>query len=159
MSISRRKFIQASAVTLVAAGVPMASANMVLGQDGARGLPTITGPGQIPMASQQDPVFFFTKDTFAPYVNSTFEVMGADGRRANFTLIAVDEYRPGGKAASAELSRIETYSLFFTGGKNVFGEASYTVNHPALGTFTLFIVPIVSRTTQIYQAVISRLVR
>ncbi|MEO6391217.1 MAG: hypothetical protein ABIP75_05140 [Pyrinomonadaceae bacterium] len=159
MSISRRKFIQTSALTLVAVGVPMASSDLAFGQDGARGVAPIIGPGDIPFASQQDPVFFFTKDTFAPYVNTSFEVLSSDGRRANFTLTAVDEFQAKGKLGAAEAGRTQTYSLFFTGGKGLFPADSYTVNHAALGMFTLFIVPIVSRNTQIYQAVISHLIR
>lgn len=158
MSISRRKFIQASAVALAVAGAPIAGANLAFGQEASRGVSPIIGAGDIPFASQQDPVFTFTRDTFAPYVNSSFEVLSADGRRANFTLTAVDEFQAKGKLGALEAGRTKTYSLFFTGGKRILPSGSYTLNHPALGTFTLFINPIVSRSTQIYQAVISHLV-
>jgi hypothetical protein len=150
MSITRRKFIQASAISLLAAGVPLGSAGLVLGQDLGRTL-----PGDIPYASQLEPVFTFNQSTFAPYLNTIFRVQSDAGWRTSLTLLEVREFQVGPTKDSSGQLKGECFSLFFTGGKKALPQENYTVTHDALGTFKLLIVPIVSRGRPIYQAVIN----
>jgi hypothetical protein len=157
MSISRRKFIQVGAVTLLAAGVPIAGATAILGQE-LRGTPAgVIGPGDIPYASQQDPVFYFTKETFTPYINSAFQFQDRNGVRASFNLFAVDEYQPVLTKGSVDQTPTRSFSLYFTGGKRLWRSETYSITHPALGRFSLMVVPIVSVGQQVYEAVINHL--
>ena len=51
----------------------------------------------------------------------------------------------------------ESFSLLFMGGTPAFGQGMYPVEHPALGSFPLFLVPIISDGEgQRYEAVFNR---
>lgn len=157
MAVSRRKFIAAGAAALFVVGGPVANLDVVLGQSRQAGLDRDLNAGDIPFASQQDPVFFFQKETFTPYINSNFVVRGPSGRAANFKLIGVDDppARPKGNNPGNRVST--SFSLFFSGGKRSWPQDQYEVTHDALGTFKLLIVPVVSRGEPMYQAVINHL--
>lgn len=156
MAISRRKFIAAGAAALVIVGGPAADLDRVLGQGRRAGLDRDLNAGDIPYEAQRDPLFFFVKETFTPYVNSTFVIRAPNGRSANFKLIGVDD--PPARPKSNPGNRVtSSFSLFFTTGKRSWPQDEYQVTHDALGTFNLLIVPIVSRSEPMYQAVFNHL--
>lgn len=157
MAISRRKFVAAGAASLLVLGGSASGLDIVFGQSRPAGLDRELNAGDIPYASQQDPVFFFRKETFTPYINSNFVVRNQQGRAVNFKLIGVDDppVRPKGNNPGNRVST--SFSLFFTCGKRTMPQDQYEFTHDALGTFSLMIVPIVSRAEPVYQAVINHL--
>lgn len=92
-------------------------------------------------------------DTFSPLIDSDFGIRGSeegeDAGSLRLTSVAGSSTPPSEK-------RIP-FSLFFTGAASfVLGQGTYFFNHPSLGTFPLFIVPIAGDAdTRQYQAVFS----
>jgi len=143
MSTSRRKFLKAGVLTAVFAAVPLKNA---LGQswkdrDG----------NPIPPDNLSDPLSNYTKATFTQYLNSVFQL------RTGFSVVAVTLLKiddlPAAKGG-------ECFSLLFRGGGGpALRQNTYSVDHPALGTFLLFLVPVGadSNGAQGYLATINRL--
>lgn len=143
MSDSRRKFLKAGMLAALFAAVPLKN---VLGQSwkDRDGNPTDDQGGQ------SDPLANYTKATFISYLNSVFQLHTVSGIVA-VTLLKVDDMTPpkGG----------ECFSLLFRGGSSALGQDTYTVDHAALGTFKLLLVPVGTDNNgaQGYLATINRL--
>ena len=143
MHNSRRKFLKAGVLAALFAAVPLKGA---LGQswkdrDG--------NPGNGPEA-HNDPLANYTKATFISYLNSVFTLHTTAGI-VGVTLLRVDDMPapPGG----------ECFTLLFRGGSRELRQDSYTLVHPALGTFQLLLVPVGTddNGAQGYLATINRL--
>ena len=75
------------------------------------------------------------RDTFAGQVGSAFRVVGGAFDSVELRLAEVTD----GKAAPG----YEVFSLFFHGPAGPrLDQATYTMDHPALGTLALFLVPV-----------------
>ena len=143
MSDSRRRFLKTGLIAALFAAVPF---KHVLGQswkdrDG--------NPGETPPV-QGDPLSNYSKATFTSYLNSIFQLQTVAGMVA-VTLTQVDDMAaPKGG---------ECFSLLFRGGSRAFPQDKYTITHPSLGTFALFLVPSGSdqNGAQGYLATINRL--
>ncbi|NTV52629.1 MAG: hypothetical protein HGA76_06415 [Candidatus Firestonebacteria bacterium] len=88
---------------------------------------------------------------FAQNVNSRFKVRTKDGEVAEMTLVAV---------TGREDEATETFSLLFKAlTPGVLAHDTHAVTHDTLGTFDLFLGPVVTGKTDgvYYQAVFSRL--
>lgn len=88
---------------------------------------------------------------FTEHVNSTFTVTTRSGERAELSLVDV---------AGKEDAYTEGFSLLFKGDKqNVLPQDTHTVAHAKLGTFDLFLGPVVTGKTDAvyYQAVFNRM--
>jgi hypothetical protein len=125
VTISRRKFVNAAILAATFAAAPVKT---VLGQswkerDG--------NPGEQPPV-QTDPLANYSKSAFVSYLNSIFQIETVAGVVA-VTLAKVDDM-PSPKGG-------ECFSLLFRGGRAQIKQDTYTVMHPALGTFQLFLVP------------------
>ena len=125
MSISRRKFVKAGVLAATFAALP---ARGVLGQsfkerDG--------DPHEIPVV-QTTPLPNYSKATFVSYLNSVFQLHTVDGI-VEVTLLSVDDM-PAAKGG-------ECFTLLFRGGSRAQNQDTYTLVHPALGTFQLMLVP------------------
>lgn len=148
MLISRRTFMRAGTLAALFAGVPLATVN-VLGQR----IHPSPDDSPVDQAQANDPLSTYTKATFVSYINSVF-VFRAPGVRNDIevTLMQVSDM----KAALGG----ECFSLLFRGGGGpVLQQNTYTVEHPALGTFKLFLVPVGTddNGAQGYLATINRL--
>ena len=70
---------------------------------------------------------------------------------------------PGGTAAKggAQVQQFESFALLFHGAQSQpLGQGTYSFEHPQLGTFELFIVPVAAENERLhYQAVFNRLVQ
>jgi uncharacterized protein DUF6916 len=122
MSISRRIFIKAGTLTAIAAGISLKPALFVLAQ------------GQI--APISDPLSNYTQATFEQYVNSIFTL-----RRFVTVEVVLEKVED---TLSPKVSRAggrESFTLHFRGGGRALRQDTYVVDHPALGTFRLFLVP------------------
>ncbi|HEX8071199.1 MAG TPA: hypothetical protein VF546_14685 [Pyrinomonadaceae bacterium] len=149
---TRRKFLRASAVAALFAGVPLRSS----ARAGAH-----AAAFPLPYASQLDPVYYLTKASFVPYLKSQFNAYaGEDGRALPLTLVGVSDLpRPRGADVRALAGR-EGFSLLFTsGGRKALPQATYRLKHAALGEFSLLIVPVSQGQAggARYEAVVNRL--
>ncbi len=139
MSDSRRKFLKAGIMATAFAAFPLKN---IFSQKGG-------SVATIPPA-QSDPLANYTKATFLAYLNSVFQLHAPLGI-VGITLTKVDDMAaPKGG---------ECFSLLFRGGGRAFSQNTYTVVHPSLGTFELFLVPVGTdqNGTQGYLATINRL--
>jgi hypothetical protein len=76
-----------------------------------------------------------TKSMFAENLNSTFNLRRGTDQPLVLELVELREGAPQ--------SDYERFSLFFKGPRSVLlPQRSYELEHPNLGTFTLFLVPI-----------------
>ena len=91
-----------------------------------------------------------TQATFAPHVGSAFRVHVGDGA-LELTLAAVSDVRLSPRA--------EVFSLEFHGPASApLPQAEYRFDHPVVGEFALFIVPVGREEDLLqYQAVFNRL--
>lgn len=119
MPISRRIFIKTASVAAIAAATIGKSTLVAFAQGGAT-----------------DPLSYYTQATFTQYINSIFRLHGS--RTVEVMLekvqdtLSAKESRTGGR---------ESFVLHFRGGDVQLRQDTYTVEHPALGTFALFLVP------------------
>ena len=145
MGVSRRELLRFAQVLLTASAVPLRAAGD-------------------PAAEPGGPVLLARK-SFVPLVNTTFEVSGK-GRRTWIALIRVEDSTAKISSASdammavgAKTHRVvppktESFVLRFYGSDDSLPQGMYTMSHPALGRFPLFLVP----GPLSYTAVINRLV-
>lgn len=137
MTISRRIFIKTASIAAIAVATVGKSALAAFAQGGA-----------------PDPLSYYTQATFTQYINSIFRLHGS--RTVEVTLekvqdtLSAKESRAGGR---------ESFVLHFRGGDVQLRQDTYTVEHPALGTFGLFLVPSGAdeKGAQSYVATINRL--
>ena len=96
------------------------------------------------------------RSTFVPHVNGTFTVHVGPLQRIATRLVAIEDL-PG--AAHAAADREGRFALFFDGpGAEALAQGTYSLEHPALGTFPLFLVPVGGRDdVRHYQAVFNRI--
>jgi hypothetical protein len=123
MSISRRVFIKMASIAAIAAGTVGKSALLAFAQ----------GTMQ---ASATDPLAYYTQATFTQYINSIFRLHGF--RTVDVTLEKVEDALP---ATVSRTDGRESFLLHFRGGGVQLPQDTYIVEHPALGTFSLFLVP------------------
>src|SRR2546425_279751 len=126
MTTSRRKFLETGVLAALIAVVPLESA---FGQNRKK------NPDDNPddSALQKDPLSNYGKATFKSYLNSVFQLRGVAGV-VEVTLLKVDDM-PAPKGG-------ECFSLLFRGGNQALRQDTYTLVHPSLGTFQLFLVPV-----------------
>jgi hypothetical protein len=142
--------MKAGAVVAAVAGLPLKS---VLAQD-EKGVRRIITLGQPVLQQPTPPTFssssieqlnYYTQSTFAPYVNTRFRVrLGPLSTRA-LMLKEVSDYQSSlsqGESAASTVGN-ECFSLLFTIAQGKpFEQDTYQVQHDALGTFFLFVVPV-----------------
>src|SRR5947208_7127953 len=85
-----------------------------------------------PPPAQADPLANYTKATFRSYLNSIFQLHTVNGIVEVTLLQVTDMQAPKGG---------ECFTLLFRGGARAQRQDTYTLVHPALGTFQLLLVP------------------
>ena len=140
MSISRRIFIKTVSVAAITAATVGKSALVTFAQ----------GTG----ATASDPLAYYTQATFTQYINSIFRLHGF--RTVEVVLEKVQDTLP---ATVSRTGGRESFVLYFRGGDVLLPQDTYTVEHPALGNFRLFLVPngADANGAQSYVATINRL--
>lgn len=150
MNISRRKFVKTGFVATSFAVIPLSFAKTAFAQN-----------SDAPVSTSSDNALdLYNKSTFEPYVNSTFRVHLNSSRSVDVTLTEVEDFcAPKEQQAVANYGN-ECFSLRFTGSaRGSFKQNTYEVEHGALGSFQLFIVPVGMRNGTgfvSYEAVINR---
>jgi hypothetical protein len=131
MSFSRRKFLRAGVVSALLAGLELNPAKLVFAQQ--KRLPG-AGGFVVPYEAKTEPMFYFTHETFVPYLNSAFRLSRGKGLAFDATLIEVFDLQAKSQAKARAFS------------------------HAALGRFSLFVVPgAPSANGMTYTAVINRI--
>jgi hypothetical protein len=145
MSVNRRSFLKSGALSALAAAAALVYAAPAHGQDVPKRkvkAPTLSGPQpRIPFGAEQSPLFYFTQETFRPYIGGIFNA-SAGSKSAAMTLIEVTEYIPKAAARMTTGGVLPTNSfvLKFTSADQLTDLTTiYTIEHGALGEFALFL--------------------
>lgn len=133
MSITRRKFLRAGTLVALSAAVPLKSALLVSGQNRKGGNP---GDG-LTTQNPSDLLANYSKSAFSSYLNSIFRLYTGYST-VDLMLVQVEDQAALEKGAPAGG---ECFSLVFVGGSTALSQGTYRVEHPALGSFQLFLVP------------------
>lgn len=125
MSNSRRTFLSRGLLAITFAGLPLSrafaqswkerDANPGLGED-----------------SQNDLLRNYSKEAFKPYLNSVFRIHTAAGVMSVTLAKITDMPAP---------QNGECFSLLFRGEISLLDQGTYFIEHPALGNFSLLLVP------------------
>jgi len=135
MATSRRNFLKSGTLVALAAGIPLASLEKVLGYD----LPGTSLAG-------------LTMKSFAEHLNTDFIIHHVNSK-LSVKLVDVTELR-------AATPRGEAFSLLFRGNHSpALGQNTYVIDHVKLGRFSFLLVPVRTRdkSARCYEAVINRL--
>jgi len=157
MSVSRRRFLRSGAVCALTTGVLLRPALVALGQEGGGGVNTALD-FQIPYEATTNPVFYFTRATFEPYLNGVFVAAGAGGRRVQLKLVGIRDYAPGAgtRLTTRPHRRTNCFSLRFqAAGPLRQLTDTHAVEHGGLGKFDLFMTQSQVRGVRFYEAVIN----
>ena len=96
MTVSRRKFLRNGSLYAVFAGLALSSRMNVFGREvGQQG-----SYFQVPVEAQTDPAFYYTRETFAPYVGGVFTIGGDSGRPFEATLGEITDCRTEAQRSS-----------------------------------------------------------
>src|SRR5919198_1431203 len=162
MPVTRRKFLRSGATAVLAAGLVFRPGVLAFGQD-TKSTDSATG-FKIPFEAQQDPVFYYTRATFEPYVGGVFLTRGLGGGTVELTLVNVHDWNPKSTAKTkrgvvSESRRTDTFSLLFrASGQLPELSTIYRIQHGALGEFDLFMTPSKGAHGELfYEAVINHL--
>jgi hypothetical protein len=158
MSISRRNILKRGALCVLFAGVPagIVRAASASQKEGAGKGSTASIDNSI--ADSFDRLYSFTTLTFSPYLNTPFRFKSASGKNVSAELVEVLDLRPAKGVGSAEAGGAQSFSLLFRGSNSKpLASSQYTITHDALGTFALFVSPVVSKDKNAiyYEAIIS----
>lgn len=95
------------------------------------------------------------KSQFADSLHSTFQVLLEEGQAYDLELVELREFNFN--------ARIEQFSLLFQGSLEfLLPQGIYSLAHPAMGTFELFLVPLGPDTSQkfyVYESVFNRFIQ
>jgi hypothetical protein len=155
MSVSRRNFLRVSTMLALSATLPLGLASLASGQKRKGTPPNPDGP-LVPLEAQRNPLYNYTRETFAPYVNSIFIVNSVP--LAEIVLLEVKETPLVTDKRATRVPVGECFTLTFRGpSRTRFRQDTYTLDHAALGKFELFLTP-TDRPgkQQYYTAVINR---
>ena len=133
MSVSRRKFLRAGTIVALSVGLPLKALGQKVSKD-LDGNPFDHPLPEIPY----DPLSYYTRSAFTAYLNSTFRVQTGDLETVEVTLARVTDLQPD---RSASFDGRECFSLVFQGGGVSLPQYTYAIDHDALGSFQLFLVP------------------
>lgn len=165
MPINRRSFLKSGALSALTAAAGLISAAPARGQEKVRrklSAPRSTPEVQIPYGAEQSPLFYFTQETFKPYVGGIFTA-SAGMRSISMTLVEVSDCAP---KAPAKLTRgrvvaTNAFALIFSSSDEerlTDLTTIYTMSHGALGEFPLFLTRRDGPAgTAIYEAVFNHL--
>ena len=158
MYLSRREFIRSGALTALSAGLIFKAGESVFGQKKAPERPILKY--DVPYDAQQNPILYYNRATFEPYVGGTFIGRDARGRAIELRLLSVTEYKPksGTRITTGESPQTETFALTFNASRSLPEFTSiHMIEHPVLGKFDLFLKRSGDNSQIVYEAVINHL--
>ena len=157
MPVSRRKFIKSGTLTFLSAGLFFKAGEAAFGQKRIPDKPI--SRFEVPYDAQQNPILYYDRATFEPYVGGTFIGRDSRGRTVDLQLLRVTEYRPSGlRITTGGTRRTETFTLTFSAARSLPPFTSiHLIEHAVLGKFELFLQPSGNDGQLLYQAVINHL--
>lgn len=157
MSVSRRKFIKSGALTALSAGVIFKAAESAFAQK--KPLRRAISKFDVPKEAQQNPILYYDRATFEPYVGGTFIGRDARGGAIELELLRVTGNKPTSRTITKGPSRdTESFTLTFNASKALPEFTSiHVIEHPVLGKFDLFLQRAGDNSQVLYQAVITHL--
>ena len=155
MSIARRTFLKSVTRTAISASLALSSAHLIFGQD-RRNEPSseplepirrlvqtdTDGYFPIPFEAHESDLFYFKSSTFTPYVGDVFQIPSSLGEMITLRLVSVTDYRvnKSTKLEPRKTRQPESFALTFSSLEELPPFTSiHRMNHPALGTFDLFL--------------------
>jgi hypothetical protein len=154
MTISRRQFLRTGSLCALFAGFSLSSYGKVFGQEDNSD--QYTGHFQVPQEATADPVYYFTRETFTPYVGGVFTIYNDIGRPFRATLVEVSDCRTAAQKSAGEAG--ECFALHFRHlSDEALPQATRDIEHAALGKFALLLVPAVTEEGVFYTATINHL--
>lgn len=157
MSVSRRRFIKSGALTALSAGMIFKAGESAFGQKKA---PRPILKFEVPYDAQQNPILYYDRATFEPYVGGTFIGRDARGRTIELRLLRVTEYKPNSRTriTTGESRETESFALTFNASRSLPEFTSiHVIEHAVLGKFGLFLKRSGDNSQIIYEAVINHL--
>lgn len=162
MALSRRKFMKAGALAAAFASLPLKSAmgrNVLEGREAS----LFSKPPLSPKVNPEQ-LSYYTESSFTSYLNTQFNVYLTPSSTRALKLIQVNDYLStlSRSALRKENSpNTECFSLLMTTPpSSPFEQDTYLIEHNALGTFYLFVVPVNEqkrgRSLDYYEAVVFR---
>ena len=148
MGTSRRNFLKNGTIGLLCAGMPAVLAKVVVGR-------SITMAGFSGENTKR--LAGFTKDAFAPYVNTNFRIKTNSGT-VDLRLSKITDLKAVSKIP-ARIAGKESFSLLFVSSSKApfLEQETYVFEHQALGSFSLFLVPVGKASNRHHEAIIIRL--
>ena len=129
-------------MTTFSAVLAVAGSRLAFGQKRRRSARTENY--QVPIEAQASALFFYTSNTFQPYVNDIFQAPNARGQMITLTLISVSQYkmRPTTRLSTKKVPQPDSFSLMFRAEARLPQFTSiHRVSHPALGEIDMFLTP------------------
>lgn len=158
MSVSRRKFIKSGALTALSAGLIFKAGESAFGQKRVPNRPI--SRFEVPYEAQQNPILYYNRATFEPYVGGTFIGRDARGRSVELKLVSVKEYKTNTetKITTGKTRMTDSFSLTFSASSSLPPFTSiHVIEHAVLGKFDLFLQRSGDNSQILYQAVITHL--
>ena len=158
MSVSRRKFIKSGALTALSAGLIFKAGESAFGQKRIPERPI--SRLEVPYEAEQNPILYYNRATFEPYVGGTFIGRDARGRAVELTLQRVTEYKPNKRMrlTTGGTRNTESFALTFSASRSLPPFTSiHMIEHAVLGKFDLFLQRSGDNSQILYQAIITHL--
>jgi hypothetical protein len=158
MSVSRRKFIKSGALTALSTGLIFKAGESTFGQKRVPDRPI--SKFEVPYEAQQNPILYYNRATFEPYVGGTFIGRDARGRSVELKLVSVREYKTNTetKITTGKTRMTDSFSLTFSASRSLPPFTSiHLIEHAVLGKFDLFLQRSGDNSQILYQAVITHL--
>ncbi len=155
--MQRRKFLTSCLLFGASSGLIIANGRSVFACQ----------PDDIPIQSQQDPLFMFTAATFEPYVGGYFQALNARGQVVALKLLKVEKFQTRRMEKFWVRTEIMSYAiqtnsfslLFISEERLPQVTTIYKIEHAALGQFDLFLTASTGKQGELYyQAVFNHLV-
>lgn len=138
MALSRRELLKKAGTAVFVGAMPLGLADIALGKQTGTASPLGSG-AHLPLLQQKlaDPLSSFTMATFGEVVNTKFRAR-AKYRQSTLTLVQVKDLTPSHGATPHQ----ECFSLLFRDRhRKPLQQDTYRMEHPVLGAFDLFLVP------------------
>ena len=133
---TRRKFLKSGALATLCAGIYFGSPKLAIGQQVFK--KENKGKFETPYEAKLDKVFYYTKATFDPYLNTEFRVR-AEKMVTRMMLVEIKDCRPKVKPGAKQPSG-ECFSLLFKAeGELSFVRTIHEIEHDGLKSFSLFL--------------------
>jgi hypothetical protein len=163
VSLSRRKFLKHSSLTVLLAGFPLSLAGVAAGKGWSVATPGLASSARIPAAIERDPLNTFTVESFLPHLNTSFRVGQMGAPASVLKLVKVTDLRPSSSAdatAAATTPRgPQCYSLLFRGSHaQALQQHNHPLQHRTLGDFSMLLAPVVSKDKKAlyYEAIVNQ---